>query len=163
MRSILELRRARKQKQQQLGLGDSSKLVLRCGIHTNFELKAFCTLCRQLACTDCLVLLHKGHRHETISRAIVHQGKQLREATDQTRPLCQYAEHSIERLNEIARGINARCDDIQSQVERYMQSYIEALEVHRRTLLQQISRARESKVEVVLKQQLDLGEIGVSY
>ncbi|KAH8237974.1 hypothetical protein KR032_009370 [Drosophila birchii] len=156
MRSILELRRARKQKQQQLGLGDSSKLILRCGIHTNFELKAFCTLCRQLACTDCLVLLHKGHRHETIPRAIVHQGKQLREATDQTRPLCQYAEHSIERLNEIARGINARCDDIQSQVERYMQGYMEALEVHRRTLLQQISRARESKVEVVLKQQLDL-------
>ncbi|KAH8282465.1 hypothetical protein KR054_007819 [Drosophila jambulina] len=156
MRSILELRRARKQKQQQLGLGDSSKLVLRCGIHTNFELKAFCTQCRQLACTDCLVLLHKGHRHETIPRAIVHQGKQLREATDQTRPLCQYAEHSIERLNEIARGINARCDDIQSQVERYIQSYMEALEVHRRTLLQQISRARESKVEVVLKQQLDL-------
>ncbi|KAI8041879.1 tripartite motif-containing protein 45 isoform X1 [Drosophila gunungcola] len=156
MRSILELRRARKQKQQQLGLGDSSKLVLRCGIHTNFELKAFCTQCRQLACTDCLVLLHKGHRHETISRAIGHQGKLLKEATDQTRPLCQYAEHSIERLNEIARGINARCDDIQNQVERYMQEYIEALEVHRRTLIQQISRARESKVEVVLKQQLDL-------
>jgi len=40
-----------------------------------------------------------------------------------------------------------------------MQNYIEALDVHRRTLLQQISRARESKVEVVLKQQLDLGEI----
>ncbi|XP_052852705.1 uncharacterized protein LOC128262469 isoform X3 [Drosophila gunungcola] len=148
MRSILELRRARKQKQQQLGLGDSSKLVLRCGIHTNFELKAFCTQCRQLACTDCLVLLHKGHRHETISRAIGHQGKLLKEATDQTRPLCQYAEHSIERLNEIARGINARCDDIQNQVERYMQEYIEALEVHRRTLIQQISRARESKVEL---------------
>nr|XP_016940680.1 tripartite motif-containing protein 45 [Drosophila suzukii] len=156
MRSILELRRARKQKQQQMGLGDNSKLVLRCGIHTNFELKAFCTQCRQLACTDCLVLLHKGHRHETISRAIGHQGKLLKEATDQTRPLCQYAEHSIERLNDIARGINNRCDDIQSQVERYMQNYIEALDVHRRTLLQQISRARESKVEVVLKQQLDL-------
>ncbi|KAH8412654.1 hypothetical protein KR009_004009 [Drosophila setifemur] len=156
MRSILELRRARKQKQQQLGLGDNSKLVLRCGIHTNFELKAYCTSCRQLACTDCLVLLHKGHRHETISRAIVHQGKLLKDATDQTRPLCQYAEHSIERLNEIARGINARCDDIQSQVERFMQGYFKALEVHRRTLLQQISRARESKVEVVLKQQLDL-------
>ncbi|BFF95562.1 tripartite motif-containing protein 45 [Drosophila madeirensis] len=156
MRSILELRRARKQKQQQLGLGDSSKLVLKCGLHTNFELKAFCVVCRQLACTDCLVLLHKGHRHETVARAIGQLGKLLREATDQTRPLCQYAEHSIERLNDIARGINARCDDIHSQVERHMQGYFEAVEVHRRTLLQQISRARESKVEIILKQQLDL-------
>ncbi|XP_001356614.3 tripartite motif-containing protein 45 [Drosophila pseudoobscura] len=156
MRSILELRRARKQKQQQLGLGDSSKMVLKCGLHTNFELKAFCVVCRQLACTDCLVLLHKGHRHENIARAIGQQGKLLREATDQTRPLCQYAEHSIERLNDIARGINARCDDIHSQVERHMQAYFEAVEVHRRTLLQQICRARESKVEIILKQQLDL-------
>ncbi|XP_068151601.1 E3 ubiquitin-protein ligase TRIM45 [Drosophila tropicalis] len=156
MRSILELRRARKQKQQQLGLGDSSKLVLKCGLHASFEMKAFCVPCKQLACPDCLVLLHKGHRHENIPRAIGHQGKLLREATEQTRPLCQYAEHSIERLNEIARGINGRCDDIQTQVDRYMQGYFEALESHRRTLIQQINRARESKVEIILKQQLDL-------
>jgi len=84
--------------------------------------------------------------------------KKLREATEQTRPLCQYAEHSIERLHEIARSINARCDDIQAQVESYMNRYFEALQAHRNTLLQQISRARESKVELILHQQMELGK-----
>ncbi|KAH8409480.1 hypothetical protein KR222_006376 [Zaprionus bogoriensis] len=157
MRNILELRRARKQKQQQLGLGDSRQLLLKCSLH-GFELKSFCVPCQQLACPDCLVLQHRSHRHETIAKAIVQLqvAKQLREATDQTRPLCQYAEHSIERLHEIARGINARCDDIQQQVEDYMKRYFEALQAHRNTLLAQISRARESKVELILNQQLEL-------
>ncbi|KAH8271710.1 hypothetical protein KR044_001437 [Drosophila immigrans] len=157
LRNITELRRARKQKQQQLGLGDSSHLLVKCGLH-GFELKAYCVPCQQLACSDCLVLQHRNHRHETIAKATVQLqlAKQLREATEQTRPLCQYAEHSIERLNEIARGINARCDDIQTQVESYMNSYFEALQSHRNTLLQQISRARESKIELILNQQLEL-------
>ncbi|KAM8716983.1 hypothetical protein ACLKA7_003796 [Drosophila subpalustris] len=157
MRNILELRRARKQKQQQLGLGDSSHLLIKCGLH-GFELKSFCVPCHQLACPDCLVLQHRNHRHETIAKAVVQLqvAKKLREATEQTRPLCQYAEHSIERLHEIARGINAKCDDIQAQVESFMNRYFEALQAHRNTLLQQISRARESKVELILQQQMEL-------
>ncbi|EDW64104.1 E3 ubiquitin-protein ligase TRIM45 [Drosophila virilis] len=157
MRNILELRRARKQKQQQLGLGDSSHVLLKCGLH-GFELKSFCMACRQLACPDCLVLQHRGHRHETVAKAMtqLQVTKHLNEATEQTRPLCQYAEHSIERLHDITRSINARCDDIQAQVESYMDRYVEALQAHRNTLLQQINRARESKVELILHQQLEL-------
>lgn len=85
--------------------------------------------------------------------------KHLNDATEQTRPLCQYAEHSIERLHDITRSINARCDDIQAQVESYMDRYVEALQAHRNTLLQQINRARESKVELILNQQLELGKV----
>ncbi|XP_030382223.1 tripartite motif-containing protein 45 [Scaptodrosophila lebanonensis] len=155
MKNIMELRRARKQKQQQLGLGDNSKMVLKCGLHQSI-LKSFCITCRQLACPDCLVLLHKGHKHETVAKAIGQHGKMLRDAAEQTRPLCNYAEHSIERLNEIARSVNRRCDEIQGQVETYMQKYFDAVDAHRRTLLAQVQRARESKVEMILEQQIDL-------
>ncbi|XP_017857546.1 PREDICTED: tripartite motif-containing protein 45 [Drosophila arizonae] len=157
MRNILELRRARKQKQQQFGLGDSRQVLLKCGLH-GFELKSFCISCQQLACPDCLVLQHRNHRHETVAKAMsqLQMAKKLSDATEQTRPLCQYAEHSIERLREITRSINARCDDIQAQVESYMNRYFEALQAHRNTLLQQVNRARESKVELIINQQLEL-------
>ncbi|TDG53464.1 hypothetical protein AWZ03_000279 [Drosophila navojoa] len=157
MRNILELRRARKQKQQQFGLGDSRQVLLKCGLH-GFELKSFCIPCQQLACPDCLVLQHRNHRHETVAKAMsqLQMAKKLSDATEQTRPLCQYAEHSIERLREITRSINARCDDIQAQVESYMNRYFEALQAHRNTLLQQVNRARESKVELIINQQLEL-------
>lgn len=48
MRNILELRRARKQKQQQFGLGDSRQVLLKCGLH-GFELKSFCIPCQQVS------------------------------------------------------------------------------------------------------------------
>ncbi|XP_050321929.1 uncharacterized protein LOC126754082 [Bactrocera neohumeralis] len=154
IRNIMELRRARK-KQQTL-LDDKTKFTLKCGMHPGFEMKAFCNSCLQIACADCLVLLHKGHKHEPIPKAFVNYSKLLHDAVDHTRPLCSYAEHSVERMSDISKHINKKCDDIQAQIEVFMRQYLEAIEVHRKTLLQQVHRARETKVEMILEQQLDL-------
>ncbi|XP_053958790.1 uncharacterized protein LOC128863584 [Anastrepha ludens] len=154
IRNIMELRRARKQ--QQPLADDNKNVTLKCGMHPGFEMKSFCNSCLQIACADCLVLLHKGHRHESIAKAFTNYSKLLHDAVDHTRPLCNYAEHTIERMNEIAKRINKRCDDAQMQIETFIRQYFEAIEVHRKTLLQQVHRARESKVEMILEQQLDL-------
>ncbi|XP_036328662.1 uncharacterized protein LOC118740991 isoform X2 [Rhagoletis pomonella] len=154
IRNIMELRRARK-KQQTLS-EDNTNFTLKCGMHPGFEMKSFCNSCLQIACADCLVLLHKGHRHESIPKAFTNYSKLLHDAVDHTRPLCSYAEHSIERMSEIAKRINKKCDDIQAQIETFTRQYFEAVEVHRKTLLQQVHRARQSKVEMILEQQLDL-------
>ncbi|XP_037960155.1 uncharacterized protein LOC119689401 [Teleopsis dalmanni] len=154
VKNIMDLRRARKQKLSMLG--DNSKFTLICGMHPGFEMKSFCSTCLQIACADCLVLLHKGHKHESINKAVMNYSRILRDSVEQTRPLCNYAEHSIERLNEISKSINKKCDEIQNEVEVFMKQYFEAVEVHRKTLLQQVHRARESKVEMILEQQIDL-------
>lgn len=122
------------------------------------RISIICFLLLKIACADCLVLLHKGHKHEPIPKAFANYSKLLHDAVDHTRPLCSYAVHSIERMSDIAKHINKKCDDIQAQIEVFMRQYLEALEVHRKTLLQQVHRARETKVEMILEQQLDLGE-----
>lgn len=155
IKNIIELRRARKE--QGAHFIDNSKFVLKCSMHPGFDIKSFCTVCLQVACSDCLILLHKGHKHETISKSIHCYGRILKDTADQTKPLCNYAEHSIGKLNEIAKNINRKCDEIQAEVEEFMSSYFEAVEAHKNTLLQQVHRARESKVEMILEQQLDLG------
>ena len=81
----------------------------------------------------------------------------LRDAAERTRPLCEYAEHSLERLAVANRTINDKCNDTQQQVDSFMQKYFEALEVHRTTLLNQIERLRESKLNMLQQQQQDLG------
>ncbi|TMW49834.1 hypothetical protein DOY81_005074, partial [Sarcophaga bullata] len=154
IKNIVDLRRARKDKTAQFI--DNSKFVLKCSMHPGFDIKFFCIACLQVACSDCLILVHKGHKHETIAKSINYFGRILRDSTEQTRPMCNYAEHSIEKLNEIAKSINRKCDKVQSEVEEFMASYFEALEAHKNTLLQQVHRARESKVEMILEQQMDL-------
>uniref|UniRef100_A0A1B0FGY6 B box-type domain-containing protein n=1 Tax=Glossina morsitans morsitans TaxID=37546 RepID=A0A1B0FGY6_GLOMM len=153
IQNILELRKKHKQKNNR---NDNTRLPLKCIMHPEFEIKFFCVACLQVACTDCLALLHKGHKYETAAKAINHYGKVLKDSAEQTRPLCNYAEHSVEKLNETAKGINRKCDEIKTQVETFVNSYFEAIEVHRNTLLQQVHRARESKVEMILEQQLSL-------
>ena len=155
IKNIVDLRRARKDKTAQFI--DNSKFILKCSMHPGFDIKFFCIVCLQVACSDCLILVHKGHKHETIAKSINYFGRILRDSTEQTRPMCNYAEHSIEKLNEIAKSINRKCDKIQAEVEEFMASYFEALEAHKNTLLQQVHRARESKVEMILEQQMDLG------
>uniref|UniRef100_A0A1A9W5E6 B box-type domain-containing protein n=1 Tax=Glossina brevipalpis TaxID=37001 RepID=A0A1A9W5E6_9MUSC len=153
IQNILELRKKHKQKSSR---NDKMKSALKCVMHPEFEIKFFCIACLQIACTDCLALMHKGHKYETIAKAINHYGKILKDSAEQTRPLCNYAEHSVEKLNEIAKGINRKCDEIKTQVEAFATSYFEAVEAHRNTLLQQVHRARESKVEMILEQQMNL-------
>ncbi|KAL9924406.1 uncharacterized protein ACN2A1_006839 [Glossina fuscipes fuscipes] len=153
IQSILELRKKHKQKNTR---NDNTRLPLKCIMHPEFEIKFFCVACLQVACTDCLALLHKGHKYETAAKAINHYGKVLKDSAEQTRPLCNYAEHSVEKLNETAKSINRKCDEIKTQVELFVNSYFEAIEVHRNTLLQQVHRARESKVEMILEQQMSL-------
>ncbi|XP_067624833.1 uncharacterized protein [Eurosta solidaginis] len=154
IRNILELRRARKK--QQTVFDDNTKFTLKCGMHLGFEMKSFCNNCLQIACADCLVLLHKGHRHESITKAFSNYSNLLQDAMDHTRPLCNYAERAIERMSGITKEINSKCDNIQTQIETFIRQYSEAVEVHRKTLLQQVHRARETKLEMIVDQQLDL-------
>ncbi|KAI8119945.1 Tripartite motif-containing protein 45 [Lucilia cuprina] len=154
IKNIVDLRRARKEQGSQFI--DNSKFTLKCSMHPGFEVKSFCTVCLQVACSDCLILLHKGHKHETISKSIYNFGRILKDSTEQTKPLCNYAEHSLAKLNEISKNINRKCDQIQAEVEEFMTQYFEAVEAHKNTLLQQVLRARESKVEMILEQQMDL-------
>lgn len=47
----------------------------------------------------------------------------------------------------------ARCSQIQSEIDRYIDSYIRALEDHRRTLQMQVAKARESKLQALRNHQ----------
>jgi tripartite motif-containing protein 45 len=80
----------------------------------------------------------------------------LRDAKDNIKPLTTYAIHSISKLNDITKKINQKCDAVEHEVETFLSEYFEALEVHKRTLLNQIARCRETKMDVVKSQQNDL-------
>lgn len=131
-------------------------LVLKCPDHSNHEVKLFCTTCLQLICNDCQIVIHKNHRIESIGKAYRTYQKILRETNDRTRPLCTYADNSVNRLNDIAKKINKKCDEIQTEINQFMVAYYEAVEVHERTLHQQICKARETKMQIILEQQMEL-------
>lgn len=80
----------------------------------------------------------------------------LKEAKDCVIPLSTYAIHSISKLGDISKKINNKCDWVEDEVEIFLSQYFEALEVHKRTLLNQIARCRETKMDMIQCQQMDL-------
>lgn len=80
----------------------------------------------------------------------------LRDAKDNTKPLTTYAIHSISKLNEISKKINQKCDAVEQDVEIFLAEYFEALQVHKRTMLNQIARCRETKMDMIQSRQMDL-------
>lgn len=82
--------------------------------------------------------------------------KLLNENLERTKPLTDYAFHSKVKMNEISKKINQKCEQVQNEVEVFFAEYFQALEIHHKTLLSQINRARESKMELILTHQTDL-------
>lgn len=80
----------------------------------------------------------------------------LKETKNNTKPLSTYATHSLSKLGDISKKINLKCDAVERDVEGFLAEYFEALEVHKRTLLNQIVRCRETKMDMINCQQLDL-------
>lgn len=142
---------------QQKNTSNNSNLKLKCNLHQGFDLKSFCTTCLQVACTDCLILQHKGHKYEAIPKASQCYARLLRDSADQTRIILKNTEHSLNKLNEYSESINEKCDALQSDVEDFMARYMEAVEAHKWALLHQIRKARETKLSMISKQHEEIG------
>ncbi|XP_061389894.1 E3 ubiquitin-protein ligase TRIM45-like [Musca vetustissima] len=133
-----------------------NRLSQNCTLHPGFELKSFCHNCLQLACSDCLVLQHKGHRIDGIEKAAKFYSSILRDSAEQIRLICKSSEHSLEKLNASMLSINRKCDELQAEIEDFMRRYQEAVEVHRSNLIQQIRTTRETKLGLIGEQQMEL-------
>lgn len=59
---------------------DSKKASKKCPFHPNSDLKLFCTNCNQVACSECLTVLHTGHKCESIHKTIKVYSKLLNDS-----------------------------------------------------------------------------------
>ena len=134
----------------------SSNAAVKCMIHSNNDLKLFCTTCCHVICSECTILIHRGHKMTSIAKASKIYIEMLKDAKDNTKPLTTYAMHSMSRLNEISKKINQKCDAVEQDVVTFLMEYFEALEVHKRTLLHQIARCRDIKMDMLQSHQMDL-------
>lgn len=135
----------------------SDSKSIKCPIHPTLDLKLFCTNCQQVICSDCTILLHRAHKMTSISKASKVYIKIVRDELQKTKPVSNYAIHSISKLNDFSKKIHMKCEKVENEVENFLVDYFEALEVHKKTMLNQISRARETKIDKLRAQQIDLG------
>jgi tripartite motif-containing protein 45 len=131
--------------------------TIKCPIHSSLDLKLFCSNCHQVICSDCTILLHRGHKITSIQKASKVYIKLIKDELQKTKPVTNYAIHSISKLNDVSKKIHLKCENVENDVEGFLADYFQALQVHKKTLLNQISRAKETKLDLIRAQQMDLG------
>ncbi|KAG8278221.1 Tripartite motif-containing protein 45 [Homalodisca vitripennis] len=120
-----------------------------CEQHPNRELRLFCGRCGVVVCRDCCVLLHRGHPCDTAARAARHYATTLRDALDKTRPIAKEASLNLNRLQHLEHRIKSRCAEVETEVDRYAESYKTAIEEHRAALRREVNQVRHNKLSAL--------------
>ncbi|KAF4525656.1 hypothetical protein B566_EDAN001256, partial [Ephemera danica] len=131
---------------------------LLCPAHPNQETRFFCESCGQVACRECCVSLHRDHRPpcEPVNRVAPSYISAIRDVLERARPLADGVKLALDRLQLLEQRIQCKASSVQQEVDNHIDTWIEALEAHRRTLTLQVRKARESKLQAVRAQQRDL-------
>lgn len=91
----------------------TTRPILKCFIHPTQDLKLYCVTCDQVACHNCTILLHKGHKFETMAKAMKHMLKTFRDSLERNQKLTEFVNDSIFRLASSIPKINAKADAVQ--------------------------------------------------
>lgn len=86
---------------------------LKCFIHPTQDLQLYCSNCDQVACHNCTILLHKGHKFETIDSAKQHVINSLHQSVEKSKKFQQNIHNSICELAENIAKINTGADIVQ--------------------------------------------------
>lgn len=92
---------------------DTSNETLKCYIHPTQDLKLYCVKCDQVACHNCTILLHKGHKLELIERAKQRKIKSFEESLQRNQQFHDYVNDSMDKLVGNISEINASADAVQ--------------------------------------------------
>lgn len=90
--------------------GTNPNVALKCFIHPKQELKLYCINCDQIACHNCTILLHKGHKFESIEKAKQHVIEHFKASLEQNQRFYDYINESISKLAAAILQINDKAD-----------------------------------------------------
>ncbi|KAK7868025.1 hypothetical protein R5R35_010196 [Gryllus longicercus] len=128
---------------------------LMCPQHGQHELRLFCGACARLACAECLqgaAGAHRGHSVQPVARAAAPRARALKDALERARPAAERGAAALAALQQVAARVQARCSQVQAEVDRFAEAYAAALEQHRRALRRQARDAADAKLAAVRAQ-----------
>ncbi|XP_071052814.1 E3 ubiquitin-protein ligase TRIM45-like [Onthophagus taurus] len=147
---VLRLEDARKK-----GITTVRRQVM-CPNHKDIELSIFCSTCCQVTCRECFTMNHKGHINESITRAAKIYASNIKMALGKTRTIAERSSGTSFKLQATSQRIENHCNQVQGDIDKFIEAYINAIEQHRRKLHQEVQIAKIEKVHKVDVQLNDL-------
>ncbi|XP_072393643.1 E3 ubiquitin-protein ligase TRIM45-like isoform X1 [Diabrotica undecimpunctata] len=128
------------------------KRPIMCTRHQENEMTIFCTSCYQVICRDCVNDYHLDHICEPVSRAVKTHFTKLRLLSDKAKNVVEESAVAASKLNAASKNIEAKVTEVQEDVEKFIDEYIQSVEKHKVGLLEQIRQVREEKLQNIAKE-----------
>lgn len=112
----------------------------------------------QVICRDCLSSIHRGHVCEPASRAAKTQITNIRLGLEKTRSLTEMSQLTTCKHQTTLKDIESQCNQIQIDIEKFIKSYKQAIEDHRKELHKQIRQIKEEKLQIMNEQKDSLSK-----
>ncbi|XP_067140184.1 E3 ubiquitin-protein ligase TRIM45-like [Centruroides vittatus] len=140
------------------GICISRKPVL-CLIHPTEEIHYFCTSCLEVLCNSCSVIHNQNHKFDTIKNTAEKQINILEALISQTRSNIELLSKSIEKIQDTNVKLKIRVTNITEEVNKFIDGYMIALEMHRQHLLRQIQRVYVGRQRVLRLQRMNVERV----
>lgn len=93
---------------------------------------------------------------EPISKAARHYISNINSALNRTRLIADKTTNATTRLQELSRQIETHCDNVKKEIDKFIDSYIQAIEQHRKKLHREVNEARIEKLHRIDQHAIDL-------
>ncbi|XP_041370364.1 tripartite motif-containing protein 45-like [Gigantopelta aegis] len=139
--------------------------ILRCSKHSKDELDLFCSDCDDTICRRCSETLHSGHHCSPITSDLFRQKMdELQRLIQDVVPKVSSVDVRLKNVGSVKDKIRTRAKQLESEVNRFMDSYVQAIEKQRQVLVDQIQDIVQDKERCLNVSELHLkdikGEVG---
>lgn len=123
-----------------------------CAGHEAF-CKMFCRDCRQLACGDCILTEHSGHRYELAKKCASQSRRQLQQGLFPLRIISQQFSDSLKRIENTKRDISSQGVHVAQSIQAYFDETISLLEKEKQSLMTQSAELVQQKLKSLSAQE----------
>ncbi|CAG5122652.1 unnamed protein product [Candidula unifasciata] len=117
-----------------------------CLEHPGEELKMFCVSCELNVCLECVILEHRSHDCQFVTRELFqNQMNDVDRLIQTIIPKVQAMDDQIKSLSQMKNWTLERSNAVRGDVNVFMDKFVEAVELHRKQLLAQVTSLCESK------------------
>lgn len=123
----------------------------KCDVHLDEVIKMYCSTCGKTMCRDCAMDDHKGHNYHFIDVVYQDQMVELEDFMDAAISKDNLIKNTIEDLDHSKQITSSNADDIQMDINIFLDAYITAIEKQRTLLFKQLRKIigeREHKLNM---------------